>query len=162
MHSCKQYPVFLAVLLTVIVVFTAGCTNTAPASVPGATVSTAATVSPQVTSPASPTSIVGVWTGTTTGHTRADGFRETDTPRYNITAQKGMAFTGYKDFTRANGIVYHENLSGVISSDGNIYVAGENNDITVGKFLGPDEVELRLIQPGEDAKALIIYLTRKI
>jgi hypothetical protein len=160
MHSCKQYPVFLAVLLTVIVVFTAGCTNTAPVSVPGATGSTAATVSPQVTSPASPTSIAGVWTGTTTGHTRADGFRETDTPRYNITAQKGMAFTGYKDFTRANGIVYHENLSGVISRDGNIYVAGENNDIMVGKFLGPDEVESRLIQPGEDAKALIIQLTR--
>jgi hypothetical protein len=161
----KRYLASLAVFLAVILVFTAGCTSTTPATTPvstgAATTSTSAAVSPQNTPPASPLNVVGVWTGTTTGHTSADGFRETNTPQYNITAQKGVAFTGYKDYTRADGKVYHENLSGVLSVDGKIYIAGETSDVMFGDVIGPNEVEFKLLQPGEDAKALVIRLTRQ-
>ncbi len=162
MISEKHYLAFSAILLVAVIIFTAGCTSTPTATSSAVThVSTTATLSPQVTAMTSAPSVVGVWTGTTIGHTRLHGFRETNTPRYNFTEQKGSAFTGFKDFTRADGSVYHEHLSGVISRDGEISIAGHNAGVTVGKFIGPNEIELIFTNDGADARALIIHLTRQ-
>jgi len=159
MNLRKHYLALFAVLLAIIVVFAAGCTTTTPApSVPSAP---ASTVSPLVTSATSTPNVVGVWTGTTAGHARIEGFREHKTARYNITEQKGLAFTGNKEYTRADGNVYYENLSGVISSDRKIYIADHTSGTVIGEFIGPDEVELINLQPGDDAKAFIIHLTRQ-
>lgn len=155
MQSHRKFFGILVVVLAA-VVFTAGCT-TAPA--PVMTISTPTSSPPIISSPSSQ-NFTGVWTGTTIGHTRADGFRETDTAQYTFTAQKEMAFTGYKDYIRANGTRFRENVSGVLSRDGQISIAGEFNDIMLGTFIGPDEMELILLQPGVDAKALIVHLTR--
>ncbi|WP_321507500.1 hypothetical protein [uncultured Methanoregula sp.] len=164
MNVDKRYFAFFAVVLA-FVVLTAGCTSTAPsaspASAPATTAGTASPLTPQVTAAASTPNLVGVWTGTTTGNTKIDGFRETNTARYNITAQKGSAFSGSKDYTRANGITYHENFSGVISRDGKISIVGHIAGTMTGGLIGPNEAEFTFLQPGDDAKAFIIHLTRQ-
>ncbi|MFA4876361.1 MAG: hypothetical protein WC586_03035 [Methanoregula sp.] len=159
MQYQKQILLISVFFLAVIVVFSAGCTNTS-SSVPATPASAAATVTPQA-SATTTLSMVGVWTGTTTGYTNADGFRETDTPRYVFTDQKGQAFTGNKTFTRASGKVFYENLFGVISNDGTISIVGNGTGTTVGKFIGPNEIELVFLNSGDDARALTLHLTRK-
>ena len=163
MRSGKHGIAGIAVAL-VLLVFIAGCTTpatTSPSALPTTTAGSAAPLIPQVTAAASPPNLVGVWTGTTVGNTKADGFRETNTTRYNITAQKGAAFSGSKDYTRANGISYHENFSGVITSDGTINIVGHVAGTMTGTLIGPNEAEFTFLQPGDDAKAFIIHLTRQ-
>ncbi|MFA4861933.1 hypothetical protein [Methanoregula sp.] len=161
MHSGKYGIAVVLVLLVLI----AGCTTpevTSPSVLPATPAGTAAPpLTPQVTTAASTPYLVGVWTGTTVGNTKTDGFRETNTTRYNITAQKGSAFSGNKDYTRANGITYHENFSGVITSDGRINIVGHVAGTMTGRLIGPNEAEFSFLQPGDDAKAFIIHLTRQ-
>ena len=164
MNIDKRYLAFFAVLLAVVLM--AGCTGTAPASSSASTqgttpVSTAAPLSTQVTAAASTPSLVGVWTGTTTGHTQTEGFRQDNNAVYNITVQKGSAFTGYKEYVRVNGISYHENFSGVIARDGKVYLGDSVGGITIGDFVGPDEIEFKNVEDGADSKALLVDLTRK-
>jgi hypothetical protein len=164
MNVDKRYFPFLAVVLA-LVVLTAGCTGTAPATSPASTQATpAGTATPityQVTSAAPVPNLVGVWTGTTTGNTKTDGFRETNTTRYNITEQKGQAFSGSKEYTRANGITYHENFSGVVTHGGKISIVGHVAGIMTGDLIGPNEAKFTFLQPGDDAKAFILHLTRQ-
>nr|WP_319376140.1 hypothetical protein [uncultured Methanoregula sp.] len=159
-----RYFALFAVVLA-LAVLTAGCTGTSPATSSASTqappAGTAVPVTPQVTAAASTPNLLGVWTGTTVGNTKADGFRETNTTRYNVTAQKGQAFSGSKDYTRANGITYHENFSGVISRDGKISIVGHVAGIMTGQVTGPNDAEFTFLQPGDDAKAFIIHLTRQ-
>ncbi len=120
----------------------------------------AATPSPEVTSPSTP-DIVGVWTGTSSGHIKTVGFRESAAHRYIITAQNGPAFTGYKEYTKADGVRYSENISGVIASDGEISIIDHDDGSALGKFIGPDEIELRYIENGDTAVALLFHLKRE-
>ena len=165
MHSGKYGIAGIAVVL-VLLVFIAGCTGTAqttsPSALPTTPAGSAAPLTPQVTAAASTPNLVGVWTGTTVGNTKADGFRETNTARYNITAQKGSAFSGSKDYTRANGITYHENFSGVVTPDGRISIVGHVAGTMTGTLTGQNEAEFTFLQPGDDAKAFIIHLTRQL
>jgi hypothetical protein len=160
----KRYFTLFAVVLA-LAILTAGCTGTSPAtssaSAPAASAGTAVPVTPQVTAAASVPNLVGLWTGTTTGNTKADGFRETNTTRYNITEQKGQAFSGTKEYTRANGITYHENFSGVVTHGGKISIVGHVAGIMTGDLIGPNEAKFTFLQPGDDAKAFIIHLTRQ-
>jgi ABC-type transport system substrate-binding protein len=150
---------FLVVLALGLVLITAGCTQNQPeaaASMPGST---------QVTLTSAP-DIVGVWTGTTAGFNATLGFREGNTSRYYITEQKGPVFTGYKEYSRGDGIIYSENLSGVIAGDGEIYMVEHDSGYTIGDFIGPDEIELRHLQDGDAeggdvAVAFIINLNRE-
>lgn len=159
MNSGKMIIGFFVFLLAAVFIFTAGCTGTIPASSVNSVISTTPPVT-ATTVPAATPDIVGMWTGTMTGHTSLEGFRETDRPKFNITAQKGSAFTGDKEYMRADGKMYYENLSGVISHDGKIFMADHDAGIISGEFIGPDEIELRYLQDGTDAKAFIIRLTR--
>jgi len=163
MHSGKYGISGIAIVL-VLLVLIAGCTTpaaTSPSALPTTSAGSAPPLTPTVTTAASIPGLVGVWTGTTVGHTKTDGFRETNTTRYNITAQKGSAFSGTKDYTRANGITYHENFSGVVTSDGSIHIVGHVAGTKIGRLIGPNEAEFSFLQPGDDAKALIIHLTRQ-
>ncbi|WP_214021078.1 hypothetical protein [Methanoculleus sp.] len=150
---------FLVVFALGLFLITAGCTQNQPdtaASTPGST---------QVTSTSAP-DIVGVWSGTTAGINATLGFRGGNTSRYHITAQDGPVFTGYKEYSRSDGIVYSENLSGVIASDGEIYMVDHDSGYTIGDFIGPDEIELRHLrdgdaEDGDTAVAFIIHLNRE-
>lgn len=162
MHAGKYGLAVPAVVLTLLV-FMAGCTGNAPAStttVAATPVSNAGPITPQVTTTSIP-NLVGLWTGTATGHNKADGFRESNASRYNITVQKGSAFTGYRDYIRADGTAHYENFSGVIAHDGKISIAGHVAGTLSGDLISTNELELTLLQPGDDAKALILHLTRK-
>jgi hypothetical protein len=157
MNFKKSWLVILVVLLAVAVVSTAGCAGTAPPAI----ISSATSDIPQVTSNNPIPDMTGVWTGTTIGHTRADGFREHNTAKYTITEQKGQAFTGMKEYQRADGIMYYENLSGVITHNGKISMADHEDGTITGEFIGQNEIELVSLHPGDDAKAYLIYLTRQ-
>jgi hypothetical protein len=80
---------------------------------------------------------------------------------YNITAQKGQAFTGYKEYTRANGTRYSEELSGVINTRNEIFIAEDHGGVIIGDLIGPDSMELNYVEDGPDAKALLVTLTRQ-
>ncbi|QSZ66129.1 hypothetical protein RJ40_00735 [Methanofollis aquaemaris] len=151
----SSFSLIVAVVLGLFLL-TAGCLQAQSGTI--TPVTDAATPSPEVTSPSTP-DIVGVWTGTTTGYTTAAGFRESNTS-YTITAQKGPAFTGSKVYTRWDGLEYSENLSGVISSAGEISIVEHDDGYTFGTFIGPDEIELRHLQDGDNAMAFIVRLSR--
>ncbi|WP_342675965.1 hypothetical protein [Methanofollis sp. UBA420] len=137
---------------------TAGCLQAQ--SGPITPVTGAATPSPEVTSPSTP-DIVGVWTGTSSGHIKTVGFRESAAHRYTITAQNGSAFTGYKEYTKADGVRYSENFSGVITSDGEISIIDHDDGSALGEFIGQDEIELRYIENEDTAVALLFHLKRE-
>ncbi len=154
MHFKKRYFLLFAVFLT-IVIFSAGCTDTAT---PG----TEVVSSPEITSTTSIPNIVGVWTGTSIEHSKDNGFRDSDSKWWNVTEQNGLAFTGYKVYTISDGTEIQENFSGVMSYDGEtIYIADHDNGFIFGEFIGPDEVELRLLNDGEGATAMTFHLTRE-
>jgi hypothetical protein len=153
----KSWYVIPMFLLAVAIVSTAGCTGTAPPAI----INSATSDIPQVTPNDPVPDITGVWTGTTIGHTRADGFREHSTVKFNITEQKGQVFTGMKEYQRADGIMYYENLSGVITHNGKISMADHEDGTITGEFTGQNEIELVSLQPGDDAKAYLIHLTRQ-
>ena len=145
MNFHNHYVALFAIVMA-IVVLSAGCTDT-PAITPAET-------------PSIP-NIVGVWTGTTIGHTENYGYREQVTARYNITEQKGQSFTGYKAYVMGDGKEGHEYMSGVISFDGkSIYMADHDDGVISGQLMGPNEVELIYVMDGDNAMALLIHLTR--
>ena len=145
----------ITILLVILAVLASGCTSQAPAAT-AAPVATPA----EITTAATPV-LTGIWTGTTVGHAKIEGFRQHSTPVFNISEQKGQAFAGSKEYTRADGRVYSEKFSGVISRNNDISIADHSNGITIGKLTGPDTVELRYIEDGPDAKAYIILLNRQ-
>ncbi|MCK9580394.1 MAG: hypothetical protein M0Q92_08075 [Methanoregula sp.] len=141
------------ILLIAISVLACGCTSTAPA-----------TVAPVTTATVSDTGtpdLVGLWTGTTTGHINAKGFRDAGSPEFNITEQKGIAFTGYKEYPDMDGKMYYEEFSGVINKRGEIFIAEKEYGVIIGDLIGPDTLELSYVEDGDDAKAFIILLNRQ-
>jgi hypothetical protein len=145
----------ILLFVCIVTIMIAGCTSQpAPVAAPVAT--------PAVITTAATPVLTGIWTGTRVGHTMTEGFREDATPYFNISEQKGQAFAGTKEYSRADGKVYAEKFSGVISRNGDIYIADHNgNGITIGKLTGPDSVELRYLEDGADAKAYILLLNRQ-
>jgi hypothetical protein len=140
----------LTILMIVLAVLATGCTSQAPAA-PAAT--------PAVTT--GTPDLVGIWTGTTVGHSKIEGFRDHATPRFNISEQKGQAFSGTKEYTRGDGKVYTEKFSGVISGNNELSFADHGLGITLGRMTGTNAMELRYIEDGPDAKAYIILLTKQ-
>lgn len=138
------------ILIIILAVLTCGCT-------------TAPQTTPAVTSNATPaiTNLTGIWTGTAVGHTEVDGFRETGMPRFNITEQRGSAFAGKKEYTLADGKVRYENMSGIITTDSQVSIVDHESGVTSGEMTGPDTMELRFLDDGENAKAFLILLNRQ-
>jgi hypothetical protein len=146
----------ISILLVILAVIACGCTTQAPAPV-AVPVATPA----EITTAATPV-LTGIWTGTGIGHSKAEGFRELTSLVFNISEQKGQAFSGTKEFTRPDGKFYAEKFSGVISRNGDILFADhDRNGISLGKLTGPDAMEIRYLEDGADAKVFIDLLTRK-
>ena len=133
----------------------AGCTSQ-PAPAPAVPVSPqAATISTAIPD------LTGIWTGTTVGHTKTEGFREDTTSRYNVSEQKGRAFTGQKVYTRKDGKTYNEGFSGIVTRNNEIFMGDHGTGYIEGRLNGSDSMELYYIDEGSDAKALIIQLNRQ-
>jgi cytochrome c len=117
-----------------------------------------------VTGAATPSTpdIVGVWTGTSSGHVETVGFCEGAAPRYTFTAQNGPAFVGYEEYTRGDGVRHSENVSGVIACDGGISIVEHDGGYALGEFVEPGEIELRHFQDGDTATVFIFHLKREM
>jgi hypothetical protein len=147
----RRMKIACTLVVIVLAVLTCGCT-TAPQTTPAGTSNVA---TPAITN------LTGIWTGTAVGHTEVDGFRETGMPRFNITEQRGSAFAGKKEYTLADGKVRYENLSGIITADGQVSIVDHESGVTSGEMTGPDAMELRFLDDGENAKAFLILLNRQ-
>jgi hypothetical protein len=132
-----------------------GCTSTGSSGA-------APVVTPAIITNSATPDITGIWSGTAVGHTRTEGFVEYPTTLYNISMQKGQAFTGAKEYPRMDGKTHYENFSGVITRSGDIYIADhELGGIIIGKLTGSGTMDLHYIEDGADAKAFIIQMTRQ-
>jgi len=144
--------IILAILVVMIAVFACGCTTTAPQAAAPAVTPAGTTATPD---------LVGVWSGVTTGHINAKGYRDAGAPVYNITTQKGNAFAGFKDYPDMNGVMLHEEFSGVINKHGEIFIAETEAGVTIGDLVDSGTMELSYIEDGDAAKAFLITLTRQ-
>jgi len=140
------------ILVLILAVLACGCTATAPAT---------PAVTPAVTTTTTIPGVTGIWTGTSEGHSQLEGFLEHTSAVYNISAQKGHAFTGTKQYMRADGNKYTENFSGTVSSRGEIFMGDNMGGIADGMMTGPDSMELGYAEDGPDAKAYLLILSRQ-
>jgi len=145
-------------IVVILAVLAAGCTIQPPAAAPSA--------APPTTSPATVTSaaipdVIGIWTGMTYGDSQTEGFRQHDKSRYNISKQKGYAFSGTKEYIRGDGTTYYENFSGIVSNSGEISMADNPRGYSFGKLTGLDTMELHYVEDGPEAKAYLSLFTRQ-
>ncbi len=105
--------------------------------------------------------LVGIWNGTAIGHTNVDGFVDFDSVLYNITGQKGQAFTGAKEYLKKDGKMYDETFSGIIDDDGTIFLVDSVAGVIIGKLNGENDLKLKYFEDGPDTKALLITLSRQ-
>ncbi len=144
------------ILLVAALLLASGCTSTTPSAAP-------ATSSPAPQPGAANTAIpgmTGVWQGP------ADGYSQHVYGHYpnivfNITTQQGQVFVGKKEYQKADGMTYYENLTGIVTPSGDIYAADNQGGIQFGKLTGPNAMVLNYLEEGPDTKALVLQLTRK-
>lgn len=105
--------------------------------------------------------LIGVWSGPSIGHIRAEGFVDYPLTFHNITEQKGRVFVGQKEYPRMDGVNHTESFSGFISKDREIFESDSVGGIAMGKLTGPDSMELNYVEEGADQKVLMISLTRQ-
>lgn len=105
--------------------------------------------------------LTGIWTGTAVGHTKMEGFVDYSATRYNITEQKGRAFTGQKEYPRMDGKTYYETFSGIVTKNNEIFIGDHGTGYINGLLTGTDSMELYYIDDGADSKAFIIQLNRQ-
>jgi hypothetical protein len=147
--------IYILAGLACIFLIAAGCTTQAPAA-------PTATATPTSTPPAAPPGITGVWTGTSTGYLKSTGFIENAPFRLNITVQKGQAFTGVKEYVCPDGKVSTENVSGIVTPSGEVYLADDVKGVNLGRLTDPDTLEVFYLEDGPgEAKAMISHLRRQ-
>jgi hypothetical protein len=158
--SCMTKSFFFLIGIALLVAGTciAGCTTPVTAA-PPSPAATAAT--PAAASGAAVPDLTGIWTGTTVGHTKIEGFVEYPVATYNISAQKGRAYTGQKEYPRMDKKTYTEGFSGIVTRNNEIFIGDHMSGYIEGRLTGPDTMELFYIDHGPDAKAFIIELARK-
>lgn len=143
----------LAVLfIVVLAVLACGCT-VSPSDKPTVTKSSVlnATV-PDLT---------GVWKGPSVGYVVSEGYLSYPNTVFNITEQKGQVFIGKKEYQTKDGKTWYENFTGLVTTDGDFLQADSDKGFSLGKLTGPDTLELRYLEEGNNTKALISHLTRQ-
>jgi len=142
-------------ILLIGIVLCAGCVSTQQ-STPGTSTPTATLATMKITP-----NLIGVWSGNAIGHSKAEGFSSYFPVLFNISDQKGPAFSGRKEYLRGDGKAYYENFSGIITQNGEIYESDEGAGFGIGKITGPDSIEINYLEEGPDTKAYLDYLTRQ-
>lgn len=144
----------LAILILAIAVLATGCTTTTTGPVPVQAAGPAAelTEAPD---------LCGTWSGTSVGHVNAKGWVDAGSPSFDISDQKGMAFTGTKTYSTLDGTKKTEEISGVVTRKGEIYIAELESGIIMGDLIGPATMELVYVEDGPNAKAFLYTLTKQ-
>jgi len=146
----------LLIFTIIFAVLACGCMSQTPAEPPGTPQVSTQTVSVEKAIP----DLTGIWSGTGTGHTRAEGFVSNAPVHFNITVQKGQVFSGLKEYIRPEGGTFYENFSGIVTLTGEVYESDDLRGFAFGKITGPDSMELNYLEDGLDTKAYILHLTR--
>lgn len=154
-YVCMKIVVIVLLIASAILV--CGCTTLAPTAAPGTTPGTSIVVPVEKTIP----NLIGVWSGNATGHTKVEGFAINLPVTFNISAQKGQAFSGRKEYLRGDGKTYYENFSGFITLTGEIYESDDVKGFSIGRLTGPDSMDLNYLEDGPDTKAYFFSLIRK-
>jgi hypothetical protein len=144
-------------LLVACAIHICGCTTLAPTAVPGTKPGTSIVVPVEKTIP----NLIGVGSGNATGHTKVQGFANHLPVTFNVSAQKGQAFSGRKEYLRSDGKTYYENFSGFITPTGEIYESDEVRGFSIGRLTGPDSMDLNYLEDGPDTKAYFFSLIRQ-
>lgn len=143
----------LAVLfIIVLAVLACGCT-VSPSDKPAVTKSSVL----NATAP----DLTGVWKGTSVGYIVKEGFQSYSNTVFNITEQKGQVFIGKKEYQTKDGKIWYEDFTGLVTADGEFLQTDSDKGFSLGKLTGPDTLELRYLEEGNNTKALISYLTRQ-
>lgn len=106
----------------------------------------------------------GIWEGNSQfGNSRDGGFFDSFDCSMEITQQENGAFVGSMHFNDAEKERTVE-FSGIVGSDEPtiLYLAGYNEGIGIATLYNSEEMELRYIEPGEDAVAVNFLLTKKM
>jgi len=155
--SIASMKIPLVLLLVVLAIVACGCTDQAPDESPTPGTGTFQAYTENASIP----HITGTWAGTGIGHIQNEGFHQPKEVVFRITDQNGYAFTGKKEYTRPDGNSHSESFSGVFSPAGDILICDSGSGYTIGSFTGPDRMELRDAEDGEEARAYFLQLIRK-
>lgn len=104
------------------------------------------TLSPTV-STASPLTISRNITGTWVAR-NASSYVNPESPsgnlwvKYTIREQNGPVFEGFKEVVKPTGGTSLKNFTGVMTSAGEVYIGDEDKGYNIGKFTGPDTLEI--------------------
>lgn len=109
----------------------------------------------------------GNWTGTSTGHDRAEGFEGPSSWQFllSVAEQKDRAFNGTISYTN----IFNQDKTGVIGFSGvigpdmkTVYLTEyTTTGFIIGQILDPDTMEFIYLESGEDASAAIDTFTRE-
>ena len=107
----------------------------------------------KTTTPGTITNITGAWVGKNVSYLRPGKYPgvyfDDITVGLTISTQKGPVFTGVKEIYKPlYGKTFPKNFTGVIASDGVIYLADEGQGYSIGKFIAPGTIELAHIADG--------------
>ncbi len=103
--------------------------------------------------------MVGTWTGSATAHHEERGIIEgpDNSIIMNISEQKGRIFYGDIQIMNKDGTYRSEKLAGIIELSGEEFIILEHDQgISLGDFIGPDEIEIIYIENAEGDEAGII------
>lgn len=104
--------------------------------------------------------LTGTWQGTMDKHTKAQGFVSGDTSlKLVVLEQKGRLFHGEKSWV-LNGKPMKEAFSGVITPKGDIYLAEDDDGVSIGEYEG-GTITFYYVETGPNRMAVLQTLTRK-
>ena len=153
--ASMKIPLFL--LLLVLAIVTCGCTDQAPDESPAPVTGTLQAHAENASVP----HIIGTWSGTGIGHIQNEGFHQPAEVVFHFNEQNGYAFAGKKEYARPDGKIHSEAFSGVFSPGGDIMICDSGSGYTLGSFTGPDRMELRYAEDGDEARAYFLQLVRQ-
>lgn len=102
----------------------------------------------------------GTWTGTFHMHKKSVGFAKGDAAYLVIKKQDGPLFHGAKHW-KAKGKEYKEDFSGVVTVEGDVYLAEANDGHSVGKLDKDGVLMLYFVQSGGDHTVIMYRFTKK-
>ncbi len=155
--SIASMKIPLILLIVVLAIVASGCTDQAPDESPSPVAGSFQAHAENASVPY----IIGTWAGTGIGHIQNGGFHELKAVAYHITEQNGYAFAGKKEYTRPDGETLSEAFSGVFSPGGEILICDSGSGYSLGSFTGPDRMDLRYAEDGDEARAYFVQLIRQ-
>lgn len=102
--------------------------------------------------------MVGTWAGTNSGYVVNDAFVTQET-KLVVERAEGQAFAGYKEWTEADGTTASQEIKGVVTPEGRVFIVEE--DAVLEATLSGSEITGVYAETGEDHAAFAVALTKQ-